>query len=103
MENLALFGGKKIREKPFPKHPIITDLEKNDKQHDIRFASAIKTLDIMIAQGDLENAMKAVELLKGKYHRRGDNLSLRIKSIHLYFSLHILSPLPFLLIRKMVL
>ena len=29
MENLALFGGKKIREKPFPKHPIITDLEKN--------------------------------------------------------------------------
>ena len=41
-----------------------TDLEKNDKQHDIRFASAIKTLDIMIAQGDLENAMKAIELLK---------------------------------------
>jgi perosamine synthetase len=29
MANLALFGGKKIREKSFPKHPIITDDEKN--------------------------------------------------------------------------
>lgn len=29
MANLALFGGNKIREKPFPKHPIITDDEKN--------------------------------------------------------------------------
>ena len=29
MANLALFGGDKIRENPFPKHPIITDDEKN--------------------------------------------------------------------------
>ena len=29
MEKLALFGGKKTREKPFPKHPIITDAENN--------------------------------------------------------------------------
>lgn len=29
MKKLALFGGKKTREKPFPNHPIITDAEKN--------------------------------------------------------------------------
>src|SRR5438093_2881372 len=29
MKNLALRGGKKVREAPFPKHPIITDEEKN--------------------------------------------------------------------------
>ena len=29
MSRLAIFGGSKIREKPFPKHPIITDDEKN--------------------------------------------------------------------------
>jgi len=29
MPKLALFGGPKIRDKPFPKHPIITDEEKN--------------------------------------------------------------------------
>ena len=29
MSILAIFGGPKIREKPFPKHPIITDDEKN--------------------------------------------------------------------------
>ncbi len=29
MKKLALFGGKKIREAPFPKHPIITNEEKN--------------------------------------------------------------------------
>ena len=28
LKNLALFGGKKTREKPFPKHPQITDEEK---------------------------------------------------------------------------
>ncbi len=28
MKNLALFGGKKTRDKPFPKHPQITDDEK---------------------------------------------------------------------------
>ena len=29
MEKLAIFGGKKIRDKPFPKYPIITSDEKN--------------------------------------------------------------------------
>jgi len=29
MKKLALFGGKKIREKPFPRYPIITSEEKN--------------------------------------------------------------------------
>ena len=29
MEKLALFGGKKTRERLFPKHPIITDAENN--------------------------------------------------------------------------
>jgi len=29
LKKLALFGGKKTREKPFPNHPIITDAEKN--------------------------------------------------------------------------
>ena len=30
MNELAIFGGSKIREKPFPNHPIITDAEKNN-------------------------------------------------------------------------
>jgi dTDP-4-amino-4,6-dideoxygalactose transaminase len=29
LKKLALFGGKKVRETPFPKHPIITNEEKN--------------------------------------------------------------------------
>lgn len=29
LKKLAIFGGKKIREKPFPKHPIISQDEKN--------------------------------------------------------------------------
>jgi len=30
MNELAIFGGSKIREKPFPHYPIITDAEKNN-------------------------------------------------------------------------
>ena len=30
MNELAIFGGSKIREKPFPRHPVITDAEKNN-------------------------------------------------------------------------
>ena len=30
MEELAKFGGPKIRDKPFPHYPIITDAEKNN-------------------------------------------------------------------------
>ncbi len=61
------------------------ELEKKDKQHEIRFASAIKTLDIMIAQGDLENAKKTVKLLREKYHRKSDRLNLRIKELQISF------------------